>query len=281
MGTPRRGRDMSAKAAYAALAALALANIFPIYWIAVTSLKTRGEQATMPPVWIPTVFTAANFQDTFVTRGFGGYLLNSLLAATLSTALCMLLGTLAGYSLARFRFPGRLREGLGFWILSTRMFPPIVSIVPIFFLARQLSMLDSRTALIASYTLFNLPLVVWMTRGVFAELPQELEEAGMVDGLDRINAFARITLPLAAPGLAATAILCMLVSFNEFLFALTLGTLKAVTLPVGIAGCVTQYKVMWGEMSAAGLVAVVPIVAFVLVAQKHLVRGLTMGAVKG
>lgn len=279
--TARTRTLLTKKAVYAALAALAVANIFPIYWIAVTSLKTRAEQATMPPVWIPTAFTAANFHDTFVTRGFGGYLLNSLLAAAVSTALCMILGTLAGYSLARFRFPGRMREGLGFWILSTRMFPPIVSIVPIFFLARRFGVLDSLAALIAAYTLFNLPLVVWMTRGVFVELPQELEEAGMVDGLDRINAFARITLPLAAPGLAATAILCMILSFNEFLFALTLGTLNAVTLPVGIASCVTQYKVMWGEMSAAGIVAIVPIVAFVLVAQKHLVRGLTMGAVKG
>jgi len=272
---------LTRKAAYAALAALAVANVFPIYWIAVTSLKVRAEQATMPPVWVPTQFTGANFLDTFVARGFGGYLFNSLLAALASTALCMAFGTLAGYSLARFRFPGRLRQGIGFWILSTRMFPPIVSVVPLFFLARQLSLLDSRGAIVAAYTLFNLPLVVWMTRGVFREVPQDLEEAAMVDGLGRLSAFARITLPLAAPGLAATAILCMILSFNEFLFALTLGTLKAVTLPVGIASCVTQYKVMWGEMSAAGLVAVVPIVAFVLVAQKHLVRGLTMGAVKG
>ena len=276
-----RRRRMGRKAAYGALAALSVANVFPIYWIAVTSLKIRAEQATMPTVWFPTTFTFSNFLDTFVARGFGGYLFNSLLAALASTALCMTLGSLAGYSLARFRFPGRVRQGVGFWILSTRMFPPIVSVVPLFFLARQLSLVDSRGAIIAAYTLFNLPLVVWMTRGVFREVPQDLEEAAMVDGLTRLSAFARVTLPLAAPGLAATAILCMILSFNEFLFALTLGTLKAVTLPVGIASCVTQYKVMWGEMSAAGLVAVVPIVAFVLVAQKHLVRGLTMGAVKG
>lgn len=269
------------KAALAALVLLAVANLFPVYWITVTAFKARSEMITFPPVWFPHAPTLANFRETFVTRDFTSYLFNSVLAAVLSTLLCMIAGTFAGYSLARFSFPGSFQEGVSFWILSTRMFPPIVTVIPIYFLMRSLSLLDTRAALVISYTLFNLPLVVWMMRGVFQEIPHDLEEAAMVDGLSRGAAMLKITLPLSAPGLASTAILCMILSFNEFLLALTMGTVKAVTLPVGIAGCVTQYKVMWGEMSAAGLVAVVPIVLFILVAQKYLVSGLTMGAVKG
>ena len=269
------------KAALAALVLLAVVNLFPVYWIAVTAFKTRAEQITFPPVWFPQAPTLANFRETFVTRAFGSYLFNSVLAAVVSTFLCMAAGTFAGYSLARFSFPGSFQDGVSFWILSTRMFPPIISVIPIYFLMQKLSLLDTRAAIVISYTLFNLPLVVWMMRGVFQEIPQDLEEAAMVDGLSRTAALLKITLPLSAPGLASTAILCMILSFNEFLFALTLGAVKAITLPVGIAGCVTQYKVMWGEMSAAGLVAVVPIVCFILVAQKYLVQGLTMGAVKG
>jgi multiple sugar transport system permease protein len=147
---------------------------------------------------------------------------------------------------------------------------------------RDLRLLNTRLSLIIVYTAFNLPFVVWMMRGFFAELPRDLEEAALVDGDSRLGALVRVVLPLVAPGLAATAVFCLIVSWNEFLFALVLTQTDAsMTLPVGIAGRVTQYEIKWGVMSAAGTVAMIPILVFALAVQKYLVRGLSLGAVKG
>jgi len=152
----------------------------------------------------------------------------------------------------------------------------------LFLMMRDLRLLNTRVALIIVYTAFNLPFVVWMMRGFFAELPRDLEEAALVDGDSRLGALVRIVLPLVAPGLAATAVFCLIVSWNEFLFALVLTqTDAAMTLPVGIAGRVTQYEIKWGVMSAAGTVAMLPILVFALAVQRYLVRGLSLGAVKG
>jgi multiple sugar transport system permease protein len=162
------------------------------------------------------------------------------------------------------------------------MFPPIVTAVPLFLMMRDLRLLDTIASLVVVYTAFNLPFVVWMMVGFFRELPRELEEAAMMDGDSRLGALRRVVLPLAAPGLAATAVFCLIVSWNEFLLALVLTqTDAAMTLPVGIAGRVTQYEIKWGVMSAAGVVAMMPILIFALAVQKYLVRGLSLGAVKG
>jgi multiple sugar transport system permease protein len=162
------------------------------------------------------------------------------------------------------------------------MFPPIVSIVPLFLLMNRLDLLNTRLSLALVYTSFNLPVVVWMMRGFFEEVPIELEEAALVDGMSRLGTFLRIALPLAAPGLAATAVFCLIVAWNEFLFALVLAqTDAAITLPVGIAGQVTQYEIRWGAMSAAGVLAMIPVLIFAFAAQRYLVRGLSLGAVKG
>jgi multiple sugar transport system permease protein len=147
---------------------------------------------------------------------------------------------------------------------------------------RDLGLLNTRLALIILYTGFNLPFVVWMMRGFFLEIPRELEDAAMIDGDSRMGALRRVLLPLVAPGLAATAVFCLIISWNEFLFALVMTqTDEAMTLPVGIAGRVTQYEIKWGVMSAAGIVAMLPILVFALAVQKYLVRGLSLGAVKG
>jgi multiple sugar transport system permease protein len=154
--------------------------------------------------------------------------------------------------------------------------------VPLFLMMRDLRLLNTKASLIIVYTAFNLPFVVWMMRGFFDEVPRDLEEAALVDGDSRMGALFRIVLPLVAPGLAATAVFCLIVSWNEFLFALVLTQTDAsMTLPVGIAGRVTQYEIKWGVMSAAGAVAIVPILVFAMAMQKYLVRGLSMGAVKG
>lgn len=256
--------------------------LLPVYWAVTISLKNEKDQFAVPPLWVGFKPTLAHYRDAFIERGFGSYLLTSLIVALLSTFCALLLGTFAAYGLARFRLPYRLGHRVSLWILSTRMFPPIVTAVPLFLLMRDLQLLDTMLALIIVYTGFNLPFVVWMMRSFFAELPKELEEAALVDGDSRMGAFFRVALPLVAPGLAATAVFCLIISWNELLFALIMAqTDAAMTLPVGIAGQVTQYEIKWGVMSAAGVVAMLPILIFAMLVQRYLVRGLSLGAVKG
>jgi multiple sugar transport system permease protein len=273
---------MKRAAAWALVTAGLLASLLPVYWLATISLKREVDQFAVPPRWLFFEPTLAHYYEIFFTRAFGTYLWNSVVVAVLSTALAMALGIPAAYALARIRMPHDAHERLAFWILSTRMFPPIVSIVPLFLMMHRLDLLDSRAALVLIYAAFNLPLVVWMMRAFFAEVPPELEEAAMVDGCGRMSAVVRVVLPVAAPGLTATAVLSLIFAWNEFLFALVLAqTDRAITLPVGIAGQVTQYEIKWGAMSAAGVVAMLPVLLFAFLAQRYLVRGLSLGAVKG
>jgi multiple sugar transport system permease protein len=278
--TQRRTLARSAK--YALLIAAVIAAIVPVYWMLTISLKTEVDQFASPPKWFTFTPTLEHYRDAFSTRSFGRYLITSAIVATLSTIIAMVLGTMAAYGLARFRLRGQLDRRLSLWILSTRMFPPIVTAVPLFLMMRDLRLINTISSLVIVYTALNLPFVVWMMRGFFKELPRELEEAAMVDGDTRLGALVRVILPLVTPGLAATAVFCLIVSWNEFLLALVLTqTDAAMTLPVGIAGRVTQYEIKWGVMSAAGVVAMVPILVFALAVQRYLVRGLSLGAVKG
>src|SRR5436190_5934342 len=265
------------------LIALALiATLAPIYWLITISFKREVDQFAVPPKWFSFSPTLEHYADAFLGRSFGQYLVNSLFVAVGSTASALVLGTLAAYSLARFRLPRKLDQKLALWILSTRMMPAIVTAVPLFLIMRDLRLVNTRLSLIVVYSAFNLPFVAWMMRGFFAEVPRDLEEAAMVDGDSRLGALRRVVLPLVTPGLAATAVFCLIVSWNEFLFGLVLTqTDDAITLPVGIAGRVTQYGIKWGAMSAAAVVALVPILAFAISVQKYLVRGLSLGAVKG
>ena len=267
---------------YLMLVIAMVAAIAPVYWMLTISLKREVDQFANSPRWLFFPPTLEHYYDAFVARSFVQYLITSALVAIASTACALIIGTLAAYSLARFELPWRLDRKLSLWILSTRMFPAIVTAVPLFLMMRDLGLLDTRLALIIVYTGFNLPFVIWMMRGFFAEVPRDLEEAAMVDGDSRLGALWRVVLPLVAPGLAATAVFCLIVSWNEFLFALVLTqTDEAMTLPVGIAGRVTQYEIKWGVMSAAGVVAIIPILAFAIAVQRYLVRGLSLGAVKG
>ena len=259
-----------------------LATLAPVYWMITISFKREVDQFALPPKWFVFTPTLEHYADAFINRSFGQYLFNSLFVAVASTACALVIGTLAAYALARFRLPWNLDRKLALWILSTRMFPAIVTAVPLFLIMRALWLVNTRLSLIVVYTSLNLPFVVWMMRGFFAEVPRDLEEAALVDGDSRMGAFWRIVLPLVAPGLAATAVFCLIVSWTEFLFALVLTqTDDAMTLPVSIAGRVTQYGIKWGAMSAAAVVAMVPILVFALSVQRYLVRGLSLGAVKG
>lgn len=267
---------------YLVLSVALLASLAPVYWMITISFKREVDQFAAPPKWFAFTPTLEHYTDAFINRSFGLYLFNSLAIAIVSTACALVIGTLAAYALARFRLPWNLDRKLALWILSTRMFPAIVTAVPLFLIVRNLRLVNTRLSLIIIYTALNLPFVVWMMRGFFAEVPRDLEEAALVDGDSRMGAFRRVVLPLVAPGLAATAVFCLIVSWNEFLFALVLTqTDEAMTLPVGIAGRVTQYGIKWGAMSAAAVVAMIPILVFALNVQRYLVRGLSLGAVKG
>jgi multiple sugar transport system permease protein len=265
--------------AFVALGAIAFA-ITPLLWMILTSLKTNRE-ITQDTSLIPEALTSANYVSLFSGREFGAYLTNSIIVTSVSVAIALILGTQAAYVLARFRLRGGMHRYVGFSLLMVRLMPPIVIIIPIFLAAQQLGLLNTRLSLIVVYAAFNVTIVVWMMESFFREIPVDLEEAAMVDGDTRFTAFRRIVLPLAAPGLVATGIFAAITTYNEFLFALVLtSTPAAETMPIGAATLIGRVNVDWGAMSAAGVVGALPIVIFSIFVQKHLVRGLTMGAVK-
>jgi multiple sugar transport system permease protein len=269
-------------AAYATIVIALVVTLFPVYWLASNSFKYDIDIFSVPPLWFPSNPTLKHYHEVFVERPFLIYAMNSLVIALATTAVSVTLGTMAGYALARFRYPGRWRHQISFWILSTRMMPPIVSIIPLYLAFNYFHMLNTKTAVVIAYTAFNLPFATWMMKSYFQDLPVELEEAAIVDGDTRWGAFLHVALPLARPGLAATAIFCLIIAWNEFLLALIVTlTEQSQTLPIGIAGRVTQYNTYWGEISAAGFMACIPIVIFAFIVQRHLVRGLSFGAVKG
>jgi multiple sugar transport system permease protein len=257
---------------------VAIFFLFPIVLIFLTSIKSRVDALAFPPVWIfkPTF---ENFREIFWLYDFNLFFRNSLIVAGGSTLFAMLLGVPAAYSLARHKFRGR--SNVAFWILSIRMTPPIAAIIPLFILLRTVRLLDSLIGLILIYSvLLNVPFVVWMMRGFFEDLPVELEESAMVDGCSRFGAFSRIALVLAAPGLAGTAILIFLFSWNEFIFALILTATRARTMPVAVQLFMRETGILWGHMTAAAVVMMVPVILLVFFIQRYLVRGLTFGAVK-
>ena len=260
-----------------------LATLAPIYWMITISFKREVDQFAVPPRWFWFAPTLEHYLDAFVVRSFGQYLINSLVVAGRINRLR------PGARDACGLFAGEIPSARQISIASSRFgfFPPgcFRRSSPrsrCFLIMRDLRLVNTRLSLIIVYTAFNLPFVVWMMRGFFAEVPRDLEEAAMVDGDSRLGALWRVVLPLVTPGLAATAVFCLIVSWNEFLFALVLTqTDDAMTLPVGIAGRVTQYGIKWGVMSAAAVVAMAPILAFAMSVQRYLVRGLSLGAVKG
>ncbi len=281
--TRNRARERSVDViAYLVIVLAFVITLFPIYWLAQNSFKKSLDIFAIPLVWIDFIPTLQHYIAAFIDRPFLIFALNSLIIASATTVLSLVFGTMAGYALARFTYWGNVKFHLSFWILSTRMMPPIVTIIPLFIFFGTLDLLNTKTAVVIAYTAFNLPFVTWMMKSYFQELPVELEEAAIVDGDTRWGAFIRIAVPLARPGLAATAIFSLILAWNELLLALILTeTQQSVTLPIGIAGRVTQYTTYWGEISAAGFLASVPIVIFAFIVQRHLVRGLSFGAVKG
>jgi multiple sugar transport system permease protein len=285
VATTRRDpwRGVRTTARYLVLLIVLVFCLFPILWVIAMSVKLPGEYLHNPPIWIPQQPTLVHYRNVMSAKGDLA-LKNSVIIATSATLLTMIVGSLAAYSLARFSTGGR---HFAFWLLSQRMMPPVVLVVPFFLLLRNLGQinpalgLDSHAALIVLYTVFNLPFVIWMMRSYFESVPPEIEESALVDGSTRMQAFRTITLPLAVPGLIATGSFAFIFSWMEFLFAVVFTRTKAVTLPVAIAGFSGSQGSNWGQASALAVVAMLPVFALALLVQRHFVRGLTLGAIRG
>jgi multiple sugar transport system permease protein len=257
----------------------AVAALAPLYWLAITAFKAPGELGASHPTFFPQHPSGVNFQTLFGADGFGVNVRNSLLVVIVSVAIALPIGTLAAYALARTRILGGANQGVSFSILAVRMLPPVILIVPIYLMVVHLGLFDSPLGLIAVYVPFNLPFVVWMMESFIRELPVELEEAALTDGASRLRALRTIVVPLLAPGLATTAILAVIFTYNDFLFALVLtATPRSETVTAGAAAFLGRGGADIGSLAAVGLVGLVPIACFVLFAQRHLVRGLTMGS---
>lgn len=256
--------------------------LFPVAWMVLTSFKTNAEYFSYPPVFIPKSFALTNYQNAMrlPPDGRGGLqgVRDSLIISVGSMAICVLVGAPAAYAFARFR-PGG--ENLSFWVLSTRMFPPVASALPLFLVFRFLHLLDTHLALIVANTIFNLPFVIWLLKGFFEDLPVELEEAAVIDGTTIFGAFRRVALPLVAPGLVVTALFSFIFTWNEFMFALLFTRREVRTLTIIVPSLVGGHEILWGEIAAVGVVAIIPNVTLALLLQRFLVRGLTLGAVKG
>lgn len=251
---------------------------FPIYWMVTSSFKTRVDTFSIPPKWLFSP-TFQYYLSSFTDPKFMKVLQNSLIITATTVVMSLFFGAWAAYAFARFRFKGSL--ALSFSLIIARMMPPIVFIVPVYLLFNALKLRNTHIGLILIFTVFNLPFTVWMLKSFFEEVPIELEEAAWIDGASRLQALVRVTLPLIAPGLAATAVFAALLAWNEFLYALLLGGPSTTTLPVFLSGFIGERNVEWGAIMATAVIAVVPPTILVMLVQRNLIKGLTLGAVKG
>jgi len=262
---------------YVILIALSIVVIFPILWMCSTAFKTRVDIFAMPPVWLlkPVM---SNYYRVFVKDFFLRYYINSLIVSALAVSFALLVGIPCGYGLSRFEF--KHKEDLAFWILSTRMAPPVFVIIPFFILWRRLGLTDTYVGLAILYALLNLGLVVWLMRAFFDGIPKELEEVALLDGCSRLQALLKIVLPLCKPGLMAAGLFSFIMCWNEFLFALVLTSGNMRTAPVAVSGYITFRGINWGPMAAAGTLIILPVLIIALLGQKSLVRGFMQGAIR-
>ncbi|MFN3575892.1 MAG: carbohydrate ABC transporter permease [Tabrizicola sp.] len=275
MAAPVQRRHLWAEGALLLL--IGLFCVFPFYWMVTTSLKTQVVALESPPVWWFTP-TLANYREVLFVDKVGPALVNSVIVAVCTTALAVGLGTPAAYALARFEFRGK--RDLWFWFITNRFVSPVVLAFPVFLIARETWLRDTRLALILMYLTFTLPIVIWICTDQFRSIPRELDEAAMLEGASQWRIFRSICLPLAMPGVAVSSILSFIFSWNELLFAYILAPKAAKTAPAMAVTFMEGYDVPYGKIMATSTLIVVPVLIFALLASKHLVRGLTMGAVK-
>jgi multiple sugar transport system permease protein len=261
------------------LGVILLWTVVPLFWMVLSSFKPTDELTATTPTLSFTP-TLEHYEALFSGgNNIGPYIRNSLVAAGVSTVIAVALGCLAGYGLARTRFRGK--DHVAFWIISQRMAPIAAVILPLFVIFRFTGLLGSTWGLIVAYLTFNLPFAIWIMNAFFSELSPSLEEAAMIDGASRWSAFRDVALPLVVPGIATTAILCLVFSWNDYAFAVTFSGPDSQTLPIAASQLVTQTSIDWGQLTAIGTIVVAPMILVGLIVRKWLVTGLTLGAVTG
>ncbi len=282
------------------IAAISLAFAFPLLWMFMTSFKTPREYYNMPPKFLPDQFVIFHYKEAFapwtidptelseatyyieesagrvesVVPNIG----NSLIIITGSVGLALLVGIWGAYALSRFTFRGG--ENMGIWILSTRMMPPIVIAIPLFWVMRRIHLTGTHLGLIMIYVMIQLPFVMWMMKGFFDEIPRSIEESVFVDGGTRLTVMFKVVIPLAIPGIVATALFCIFLTWTEFLFASIFTNSSSATLPVVLSWFRQDRGILWGQMSAVMVVSLLPLMAITMVLQRKMIRGLTAGAIR-
>lgn len=262
---------------YAAATIVVVFALFPLLWMFTTSFKAQVDALTLPPklIFTPTIM---NYVNALTSSGFAKYYLNSVIVVLFSVTAALIIGVPAAYALTRYEFRGKSQ--LSIWILSVRIAPPVAFLIPFYLLYQKLHLLDTRIGLIIVYVAVNLTMVIWLMKGFFEDIPVEVEESALVEGCTPFQVFSRITFPLAVTGVATTAILIFIFSWNELMFAIVLTSNFAKTAPAGIYNFIGYNDVKWGELTAASTLVVIPVLVFVLIVRKQLVRGLTFGAIK-
>jgi multiple sugar transport system permease protein len=252
--------------------------LFPIFWMATTGLKPNSSIMNLPPEWLVFDVTLIHYQELFADFGFHQFLFNSFVVATAAVVVSVIIGVPAAYSLSRMNVPRQ--QDISFWILSTRMIPPLAVLVPLFIFFTTVGLTDSLLGLTITHFLITLPMIIWIVKGFIDELPQSLEESAMVDGCNRIQAFREVVVPLVMPGIAAAAFIGFIFSWNNFLLALVLTGGADRTAPLVIQSSMGYLSINWGMLGAAGTLTILPPVVLSLLIKDHLVEGMTMGAVK-
>ncbi|KAA0971144.1 carbohydrate ABC transporter permease [Aureimonas fodinaquatilis] len=254
-----------------------LFTLFPFYWMVSSSFKQQADLLASPPLWIFSP-TLDHYRAVLADARVLSSIMDSVIVASITTAIAVALGAPAAYALARFDFRGK--SDLWFWFISNRMISPIVLALPVYLLANQLRLLDSYAVLILIYLTFNLPIVVWICTDQFRSIPNELEQAARLDGASQFTIFRKIYLPLGLPGIAVSAIFSFIFSWNELLYALVLTRRNVQTAPVIATSFMSGYELPWGKIMATGTLIVLPVTIFAILVSRHMVRGLTMGATK-
>lgn len=253
--------------------------LFPVIWMFLTSFKTQNQIFATPPVLIPPSdqWNLSNYIGAMTESGGLQAVRDSLIVSLATAVISVGVGALAAFSLARYRIGG---QQFSFWILSTRMFPPVATAIPLFLIFRNLKLLDTYWALIIANTIFNLPFAIWLLKGFIEDLPPELEESALIDGASTFGAFWRVTLPLISPGLVTALLFSFVFSWNEFMFALLLTRKTVRPLTVMIQSLAGGHEILWAQIAASGVIAIIPGILLVVFLQRYIVRGLTMGAMK-
>jgi multiple sugar transport system permease protein len=266
--------------AYTFLGLLLIFVLFPFYWMTVTSFKTEDQMRSLVSMFWPSPFVVENYTQLLTKTDFAIWYRNSAFVAVSSTLVATAIGTIGAYALARLRFLGR--AFLSSATLITYLVPPSILFIPLYAQIRTMGLADSLAGLIAAYPSFTVPFVTWLLMGYFGSIPEELEEAAMIDGATRFGAFRRIILPLAAPGVLAASLFAFTQAWNEFLYALVfISDVKQRTLPVGLSTFITGDVYGWGYLMAGAVLTTLPVILVYTYLQRYMVEGLTAGSVKG